>query len=383
VVSTPHGGRLVRRIASSKKIKDLVKESKTLKRIRLDYETTVDAESIAHGIYSPLEGFMNEEEYLSVLDSMRLQNDIPWTIPIVLGVSKEEIKNVRTGDEIILEDSNNTSIALMQVEDIYKFDKKEYAEKVFKTIDPKHPGVNSVLQLKEMLIGGKIEMLSGIENRFERYTLTPVETRVLFEEKSWKSIVGFQTRNAPHIGHEYIQKSALAFVDGVFVNPVIGRKKPGDFTDEAIVESYRVLLHHYYPKNSAVMGILRYEMKYAGPREAILHAIIRKNFGCTHFAVGRDHAGVGSYYGPYEAQEIFKEFPDLGVTPVFFREFYHCKKCNAIVNEKICPHSGDDVTGFSGTKIRDMIVKGLRPPVEIMRTEVADEILKFKSPFVE
>ena len=383
MVSIPHGGRLVRRIASSKKMKDLGKESKTLKRIRLDYETAVDAESIAHGIYSPLEGFMSEEEYLSVLDSMRLQNDIPWTIPIVLGVSKEEIKNVRTGDEIILEDSNNTSISLMQVEDIYKFDKKEYAEKVFKTIDPKHPGVNSVLQLKEMLIGGKIEMLSGIENRFERYTLTPVETRVLFEEKSWKSIVGFQTRNAPHIGHEYIQKSALAFVDGVFVNPVIGRKKPGDFTDEAIVESYRVLLHHYYPKNSAVMGILRYEMKYAGPREAILHAIIRKNFGCTHFAVGRDHAGVGNYYGPYDAQEIFKEFPDLGVTPVFFREFFYCKGCVTIVNERICPHTGQDRVGFSGTKMRDMIVQGLRPPSEIMRPEVADAILKFKNPFVE
>ncbi len=226
-------------------------------------------------------------------------------------------------------------------------------------------------------------MFEDVENPFERYTLSPAETRVLFKEKGWKTIVGFQTRNAPHIGHEYIQKSALAFIDGVFVNPVVGKKKQGDFKDEVIVEAYKSLIDNYYQKDTAVMSVLRYEMKYAGPREAILHAIIRKNFGCTHFAVGRDHAGVGNYYGPYDAQEIFKEFPDLGVTPVFFREFFYCKRCVAIVNERICPHTGQDRVGFSGTKMRDMIVQGLRPPSEIMRPEVADAILKFKNPFVE
>ncbi|MCL4435212.1 MAG: sulfate adenylyltransferase [Thaumarchaeota archaeon] len=383
MVSRVHGGKLVNQVAASNRRKALLKEVDELPKVELNYESAVDVESIAYGVYSPLEGFMNGEEYRSVLDEMRLPNDLPWTIPIVLDASKDSVKDVKPGDTVALSAPGNVSIAAMHIEDIYSYDKREYSEKVFRTADPKHPGVAKVHQLKEVLLGGQIEVFKDVENPFERYTLSPAETRVLFKEKGWKTIVGFQTRNAPHIGHEYIQKSALAFIDGVFVNPVIGRKKQGDFKDEVIVEAYRSLIDNYYQKDTAVMSILRYEMKYAGPREAILHAIIRKNFGCTHFAVGRDHAGVGNYYGPYDAQEIFKEFPDLGVTPVFFREFYYCKKCVAIVNERICPHTGEDRVGFSGTKMRDMIVQGLRPPSEIMRPEVADAILKFKNPFVE
>ncbi len=383
MVSKVHGGRLVNRVATGNKLEALLNEVNELPKVELDYESAVDVESIAYGIYSPLEGFMNGEEYRSVLDEMRLPNDLPWTIPIVLDASREAIKGVKAGDTIALGAPGGTPMAVMLVEDVYEFDRQQYSEKVFKTADPKHPGVTRVHQLKELLIGGRVEMFRGVENLFDRYTLSPSETRVLFKEKGWNTIVGFQTRNAPHIGHEYIQKSALAFIDGVFVNPVIGRKKQGDFTDEVIVEAYKSLIDNYYQKDTAVMSILRYEMKYAGPREAILHAIIRKNFGCTHFAVGRDHAGVGNYYGPYEAQEIFKEFPDLGVAPVFFREFFYCKRCIGIVNERICPHTGQDRVGFSGTKMRDMIVQGLRPPSEIMRPEVADAILKFKNPFVE
>ena len=383
MVSRVHGGKLVNQVATSNRLKVLLGEVNELPTVELSYESAVDVESIAHGVYSPLEGFMNNEAYRSVLDEMRLPNDLPWTIPIVLDVSRETVKDVKAGDTIALSAPGNVPLAVMHVEDIYGFDKQEYSEKVFRTTDPKHPGVARVHQLKDLLIGGQIEMFKDVENPFEHYTLSPAETRVLFKEKGWRTIVGFQTRNAPHIGHEYIQKSALAFIDGVFVNPVIGRKKQGDFKDEVIVEAYKSLIDNYYQKDTAVMSILRYEMKYAGPREAILHAIIRKNFGCTHFAVGRDHAGVGNYYGPYDAQEIFKEFPDLGVTPVFFREFFYCKRCVAIVNERICPHTGQDRVGFSGTKMRDMIVQGLRPPSEIMRPEVADAILKFKNPFVE
>lgn len=383
MVSRVHGGKLVNQVATSNRLEALLKEVNELPMVELSYESAVDVESIAHGVYSPLEGFMNNEAYRSVLDEMRLPNDLPWTIPIVLDVSRETVKDVKAGDTIALSAPGNVPLAVMHVEDIYGFDKQEYSEKVFRTTDPKHPGVARVHQLKDLLIGGQIEMFKDVENPFEHYTLSPAETRVLFKEKGWRTIVGFQTRNAPHIGHEYIQKSALAFIDGVFVNPVIGRKKQGDFKDEVIVEAYKSLIDNYYQKDTAVMSILRYEMKYAGPREAILHAIIRKNFGCTHFAVGRDHAGVGNYYGPYDAQEIFKEFPDLGVTPVFFREFFYCKRCVAIVNERICPHTGQDRVGFSGTKMRDMIVQGLRPPSEIMRPEVADAILKFKNPFVE
>ena len=383
MVSRVHGGKLVNQVATSNRLEALLKEVNELPMVELSYESAVDVESIAHGVYSPLEGFMNNEAYRSVLDEMRLPNDLPWTIPIVLDVSRETVKDVKAGDTIALSAPGNVPLAVMHVEDIYGFDKQEYSEKVFRTTDPKHPGVARVHQLKDLLIGGQIEMFKDVENPFEHYTLSPAETRVLFKEKGWRTIVGFQTRNAPHIGHEYIQKSALAFIDGVFVNPVIGRKKQGDFKDEVIVEAYKSLIDNYYQKDTAVMSILRYEMKYAGPREAILHAIIRKNFGCTHFAVGRDHAGVGNYYGPYDAQEIFKEFPDLGVTPVFFREFFYCKRCVTIVNERICPHTGQDRVGFSGTKMRDMIVQGLRPPSEIMRPEVADAILKFKNPFVE
>ena|SRR3990170_324940 len=383
MVSRVHGGKLVNQVATSNRLNVLLGEVNELPMVELSYESAVDVESIAHGVYSPLEGFMNNEAYRSVLDEMRLPNDLPWTIPIVLDVSRETVKDVKAGDTIALSAPGNVPLAVMHVEDIYGFDKQEYSEKVFRTTDPKHPGVARVHQLKDLLIGGQIEMFKDVENPFEHYTLSPAETRVLFKEKGWRTIVGFQTRNAPHIGHEYIQKSALAFIDGVFVNPVIGRKKQGDFKDEVIVEAYKSLIDNYYQKDTAVMSILRYEMKYAGPREAILHAIIRKNFGCTHFAVGRDHAGVGNYYGPYDAQEIFKEFPDLGVTPVFFREFFYCKRCVTIVNERICPHTGQDRVGFSGTKMRDMIVQGLRPPSEIMRPEVADAILKFKNPFVE
>ncbi|WP_290901266.1 sulfate adenylyltransferase, partial [Ferroglobus sp.] len=278
---------------------------------------------------------------------------------------------------------NGSVEALMEVEEIYKFDKKEFAEKVFKTTDLDHPGVKKVFEMRDRLVGGKIDLLNQIENPFEKYTLQPVETRVLFKELGWRTVVGFQTRNAPHLGHEYVQKTALTFVDGLFINPVIGRKKKGDFRDEVILKAYEVLIERYYLKNRAVLAVLRTEMRYAGPREAIFHAIVRKNFGCTHFIVGRDHAGVGSYYKPYEAQEIFEEFPDLGITPIFFKQFYYCKKCYGFVNEAVCPHRGEDIIPPSGTKIREMLMKGELPPKEMMRPEVAEVILSFEKPFVD
>jgi sulfate adenylyltransferase len=215
------------------------------------------------------------------------------------------------------------------------------------------------------------------------YTLTPKETRILFSEKGWNTVVAFQTRNAPHINHEYLQKSALALVDGLFINPVLGKKKTGDFKDEVILASYKAIMANYYPKSSVVMSVLHYEMQYAGPKEAIMHAIMRKNFGCTHIIIGRDHAGVGSFYGPYAAQEIFKEFPDLGIAPLFFKEFYYCKRCAGIASEKTCPHGEEDKLSFSGTKLRKMFSEGEVPPKEFMRPEVAQAIMKFPRPFVE
>jgi len=240
-----------------------------------------------------------------------------------------------------------------------------------------------VLNMKPMLVGGTLELLNEMPNKYERYTLHPAETRVLFSERGWKTIVGFQTRNAPHLGHEYIQKSALVFTDGLFINPVVGRKKPGDYKDEVILKAYDALIRNYYPRDSVVLSVLRYEMKYAGPREAVHHAIMRKNFGCTHFIVGRDHAGVGKYYGPYDAWKIFREFPDLGITPLFVKEFFYCRKCGGMASEKTCPHSEKYRVKFSGTKTRRMLLSGIRPPPELMRPEVVDAILRFENPFVE
>jgi len=378
----PHGGKLVNRVISKEKRKEVLKEIEGLPKINISKEIAIDAENIAHGIFSPLDGFMNYNDYYSVLENMRLENDLPWTIPIVLDVHEDSLRGIKEGDAVVLM-HNNLPIALMDVEDIYTFNKKEYAEKVFKTTDPDHPGVLKVLEMDDRLLGGKIELINSVENPFESYTLRPVETRILFKELGWKTIVGFQTRNVPHLGHEYVQKTALTFVDGLFINPIVGKKKRGDFRDEVVLKAYEILIEKYYLKDRAVLSILRAEMRYAGPREAVFHAIIRKNFGCTHFIVGRDHAGVGNYYKPYEAQEIFDEFPDLGITPIFFKQFYYCKKCYGYVNEGVCPHSGDDIIPPSGTKIREMIMRGEVPPKEMMRPEVVEIILSFESPFVD
>ncbi len=237
--------------------------------------------------------------------------------------------------------------------------------------------------MKEVLLGGPVDLLEMTPTPFDRWKLSPKETRVLFEAKGWRTVVGFQTRNTPHIGHEYVQKAALTFTDGLFINPVIGRKKKGDFKDEVILASYEEAIRRYYIKERTTMAILQMEMRYAGPREAIHHAIIRKNFGCTHIIIGRDHAGVGSYYPPFAAQDIFEAFPDLGIVPMFFRSFSFCRTCGSVVNEKICPHPPEEHIQFSGTKIRDLLVKGECPPPELMRPEVAKVIMAFKDPFNE
>lgn len=377
----PHGGKLVERIMSEGRRKKILESKEEFHTINVSSEIVKDVENIAFGAFSPLEGFALREDFISILNESRLSNDLPWTIPIVLDVSEDEIKGVSEGDEILL--NNQRAIALMRVEEIYRYDKVEMAEKVFGTKDNEHPGVAKTLAMKEFLLGGSIELINESESPFSRFLLRPKETRLLFREKGWKSIVGFQTRNPPHIGHEYVQKTALTFVDGIFINPIIGRKKKGDFTDEIILETYNELIKNYYLKERAVLSILQTEMRYAGPKEAIFHALVRKNFGCTHFIVGRDHAGVGSFYSPYAAQNIFEEFPDLGIVPLFFKSFSICKKCNSVVNEKTCPHDKEQHVFFSGTEIREMLRKGLRPNEDLMRPEVADIIIKSKNPFVE
>jgi sulfate adenylyltransferase len=379
----PHGGKLVDRVLDGACRKDVLAASQALPMLRISDESVSDVENIASGVFSPLQGFMGKADVRNVLNEMRLPNDLPWTIPIVLDASPEEAGRFKEGKDILLVNESGRPVAVLHLEEKFQYDKDELAEKVFLTMDRAHPGVAKVAGMKDVLLAGPLDLLEISPTPFDRYKLSPKETRILFKEKGWKTIVAFQTRNTPHIGHEYVQKTALTFTDGIFVNPVIGRKKKGDFKDEVILASYDELIKHYYLKERAVMAILQMEMRYAGPREAIHHAVVRKNFGCTHIIIGRDHAGVGTYYHPYAAQDIFEEFPDLGIAPLFFRAFYFCKKCQSVVNEKICPHPPSEQIQFSGTKIRDLLVKGQIPPPELMRPEVAKVIMQFESPFNE
>lgn len=379
----PHGGKLIERILCGEEKENVLEREKVTPSLKLNSELVSDVENITTGVFSPLEGFIGQKEYKNVLNQMRFSNDLPWPIPIVLDAQREEAEKLKTGQDVILRNENDQPVALLHLEEKYEYSKEELAQKVFQTTDNAHPGVAKVKGMGEVLLAGKIDLIQESPTPFYKYKLKPMETRILFKEKGWRTIVGFQTRNTPHIGHEYVQKTALTFTDGIFVNPVIGRKKKGDFKDEVILASYEELIRSYYLRERAVVAILQMEMRYAGPREAIFHAIIRKNFGCTHIIIGRDHAGVGSYYPPYAAQDIFEEFPDLGIVPLFFKSFYFCKKCNSVVNEKICPHQASEHINFSGTKIRELLIQGKVPPEGLMRPEVAKIILSYENPFVE
>ena len=374
----PHGGELIDR-----HIKKEIVDTSDLKVIKININLAEDVLNIANGVFSPLRGFLDKNDLQNIINEKRLTTDDPWTIPILLDVDKKDIKDIKEGDTLLLTNDETGVKALLVVSEIYKFDKKTIATNVYRTSDINHPGVANVNNMKEMFLAGKISLIDCKTREFDKYNLKPKETRFLFKEKGWQEIVAFQTRNPPHIGHEYVQKTALTFVDGIFINPIIGKKKVGDFKDEVILESYETLMKYYYLKQRAVMSILRTSMKYAGPREAIHHAIMRKNFGCTHFIVGRDHAGVGNYYGPYDAHDIFNEFPDLGIVPLFFRSFSRCTKCGSVVNDKICPHDQKYHINFSGKKIREILKSGKIPSEDMIRKEVAETILKFKKPFVE
>jgi sulfate adenylyltransferase len=378
----PHGGNIIDREVSDDQKEKKLQEINELSKIKIDAEQYQEIENIAQGVFSPLEGFLLKNDYESVLEHSRLNSDVPWTIPIILDAPDDVIKTMKPGDTVALFGPDG-AVAAMDVEDIYSLDKKRHAQQVFNTTDINHPGVKRTEEKNNNLLGGKIELVQALKNPYDDYYLKPKESRVLFKEMGWEKVVAFQTRNPPHIGHEYVQKAALTIVDGLLVNPIIGKKKSGDFKDDVILESYKALIDNYYPKKHAVMSILKTEMRYGGPKEAIHHSIMRKNFGCTHFIVGRDHAGVGDYYGPYDAHEIFKLFPDLEIEPIFFRSFSHCKICGGPVNDKICPHPPDNHIFFKGTMIREIVSTGSIPPKEMMRPEVVEVIKNYSDPFVK
>lgn len=374
-VSKPHGGKLVNRITQ--------KVPNQLFSLPVNSDLANDIENIADGIFSPLEGFLLEEDFLNVITKGRLSNDLPWTIPIVFDVDKNTAEKARDAGDISLNlDGNN--FAIMHVEQVYAFDKEKTAQGVYGTLDPKHPGVAKTISMKEFLIGGRIEYVKRPDDTsIRRYRKTPAETRKIFENSNWKTIVAFQTRNVPHVAHEMLQKASLNTHDGLFINPLIGKKKSGDYKDDVIVESYETLIKNYYPKNRCYLATLHTEMRYAGPKEAIHHSIMRKNFGCTHIIIGRDHAGVGDYYEPFAAHKIFDNYPDIGIEPIFFPAFFYCKKCLSFASERNCPHGPEFKEQLSGTKLRSMILEKQTPSEYMIRPEVADVLMKWKNPFVD
>jgi len=376
----PHGGRLVSRFSTHVPDKDMFS-------IEVSADLRNDIENIADGVFSPLEGFVGRDDFESIVKRGRLASSgLPWTVPIVLDVDEATAAKAKEAGEVALQtggEGEGEKFATLQVEDAYTFDRLGSARAIYQTNDAKHPGVDKMLKMKSHLLGGRIQVSKRIaQTPIRAHRMTPAQTREAFAQKGWKTVVGFQTRNVPHVAHEMLQKAALNLYDGLFVNPLIGKKKPGDFKDEVILASYKTLIDNYYPKDRAIFVTLHTEMRYAGPKEAIHHAIMRKNFGCTHFIVGRDHAGVGSYYHPFAAHEIFKDYPDLEIQPVFFPAFYYCKKCLSYANERNCPHGPEMRDELSGTKMRKMVSSGEIPAEHLMRPEVSRLIVSFKEPFV-
>ncbi len=374
-MSKPHGGNLVNNFINASKIDD------DLFILDVDLGLKKEIENISFGVFSPLKGFISEEDFINVLKRGRLSNDLPWTIPILLDIDTDTARKVKDESEVALR-NNGKIFGILYVKDLYNFDKLQSAKSIFQTDDRSHPGVSSYLNMKDTLVEGEVKTFDTL-NLDYKIRLTPLQVREEINNHGWKSTVAFQTRNVPHVAHEMLQKAVLNIYDGLFINPLIGKKKTGDFKDEVILESYKSLINNYYPKSKIIFSTLHTEMKYAGPKEAIHHAIMRKNFGCSHIIIGRDHAGVGNYYAPFDAQNIFRDYPDLEIEPIFFPAFYYCKKCTHFANERICPHDSNFKEELSGTKMRKMFLSGILPPSHLMRPEISQVISSYNNPFVE
>lgn len=374
-----HGGQLVNRVVTGSDREKLLAKAATLPKITLNSREMSDLDMIACGALSPLEGFMGQKDYEAVVEKMRLANGLPWTIPVNLTVKKENEGQYQVGSEVALLDPQGTVLAIIHVEEKYSPNKKNEALKVYKTEEEAHPGVAAVYAQGDVYLAGKVDVLNRVKyENFLDHRKDPADLRKLFEDKKWKRIVAFQTRNPIHRAHEYLTKCALEICDGLLIHPIVGDTKGDDIPADVRMKCYQVLLADYYPKERSVLAVNPAAMRYAGPREAIFHALIRKNYGCTHFIVGRDHAGVGNYYGTFDAHLIFDNFTadEIGITPLFFDHSFFCKKCGEMASNKTCPHTPEDRVALSGTKVRELLQAGQLPPPEFSRPEVAKILIE-------
>ncbi len=375
----PHGGTLIDRVAEDPAA--LIDDDASLPVIRLNARQESDARLIAQGAFSPLEGFLSSADYHSVRDGMRLASGVAWSLPVTLAVDEETAAGLREGSRAALAGPDGSLAGTIDVAELYGYDKRIEAERVFRTTDEAHPGVAGLYAQGPVLVGGTVTMLPGapkLEPAAAPYHQTPAETRAALTARNWRTAVGFQTRNPVHRAHEYIQKCAMEITDGLLLHPLVGETKPDDIPAGIRMRCYEALLENYYPAGRVHLSVFPAFMRYAGPREAVFHALARKNYGCSHFIVGRDHAGVGAYYGTYDAQHIFREFEprELGITPLYFENSFFCSACGAMASEKTCPHGADSRVSLSGTQVRDMLARRETPPPEFSRPEVARVLME-------
>jgi sulfate adenylyltransferase len=375
----PHGGELINRLASAQEKQDFLAKADSLPRVKLDERATSDLVMIAIGGFSPISGFMGQNDYLGVVKEMRLANNLPWSVPVTLSVTSAVAEPLAIGSLVRLDDPEGKFIGVLQLTEKYTYDKKLEAENVYRTAEEQHPGVKVVYEQGEINLAGPVWLLERENHpQFPKYQIDPAASRAMFQEKGWKTIVGFQTRNPIHRAHEYIIKCALEIVDGLFLHPLVGATKSDDIPADVRMRCYEIMLENYFPQDRVVLAINPSAMRYAGPREAIFHALIRKNYGCTHFIVGRDHAGVGDYYGTYDAQEIFSEFTpeELGIMPLKFEHAFYCTLTEQMATAKTSPATKDQRIHLSGTKVRAMLREGKTPPPQFSRPKVAEELAR-------
>ena len=375
----PHGGELINRLATSEEKQEFLAQADSLPRVQLDKRATSDLVMIAIGGFSPISGFMGENDYLGVVKDMRLSNGLPWSVPVTLSVTSEVAEPLEIDSLIRLDDPNGEFVGVLQLTEKYSYDKKLEAENVYRTTEDKHPGVKVVYDQGEINLAGPVWLLERQEHpQFPKYQIDPAASRSLFQERGWKTVVGFQTRNPIHRAHEYIIKCALEIVDGLFLHPLVGATKSDDIPADVRMRCYEIMMENYFPQDRVILAINPSAMRYAGPREAIFHALIRKHYGCTHFIVGRDHAGVGDYYGTYDAQEIFTQFEpeELGITPLKFEHAFYCTRTEQMATAKTSPATKEERIHLSGTKVRAMLREGKTPPPQFSRPKVAEELAR-------